>query len=384
MNSTNQSQMYSTQPRITELESIRGLAALLVAFSHIPLWNPRFAFSVVQNGYLMVELFFVLSGFVIYNAYHNKILNCRQFLGFQFLRLGRLYPVHFLFLIFFLVIEASKYVALERYNLSLGTLPFERSNLNSFLQQLFLIQAIGPTENANNFNVPAWSISVEFYTYMIFALTLLYARGLKNTIFTALFIVSIAMLVSKETFGFPSLIRCTTGFFLGCMCAAIYQVKRFAMSPTISIISFLSVILFLLVKEIWEGDVFIYPLTALLIVTIVNTERGIFRVLLCSKALIWLGERSYSIYMSHYGILWVFDVFLRRALKYPIIQLNERPTVQLPLLEACVACLLAIGIVLIVSDVVYRVLEKPVREKSRHILLRTTLNPNQPDARWIS
>lgn len=213
MDGSNQQPPLTRQARIDELESIRGLAALLVVFSHIPLWNTHLEFSVVQNGYLMVELFFVLSGFVIYNAYHNKITSFRHFLGFQFLRLGRLYPIHFLFLIFFLVIELSKYVALERYNINLGTLPFERSNLNSFMQHLLLVQAIGPTENANNFNVPAWSISVEFYTYMIFACILLLARRIKNILFTVLFATSIILLVSKETFGFPSLIRCTTGFF---------------------------------------------------------------------------------------------------------------------------------------------------------------------------
>lgn len=161
------------------------------------------------------------------------------------------------------------------------------------------------------------------------------------------------------------------------MCAAMLQFRHLVISPSIALASFASIFLFLLVKSPWVGDVFIYLLTGILIVTIVNSaEGGVLRKFLRSRPLTWLGERSYSIYMSHYGILWVFDVFLRRVMKYPVIELNGRPTVQLPLLEACAACLFAVLIVLIVSDFIYKALERPLREKSRRILVGTVLNPS--------
>ncbi len=89
---------YQNAIKIEELESIRGLAALLIVFHHIPKWNPILDTKIINNGYLMVELFFVLSGFVIFSAYANKIGDKRDLLRFQFLRFGRLYPVHLLFL----------------------------------------------------------------------------------------------------------------------------------------------------------------------------------------------------------------------------------------------------------------------------------------------
>jgi len=56
-----------TIEKYEELDSIRGIAALLVVFEHIPNWNESFFnFVIFRNGYLMVELFFVLSGFVIF------------------------------------------------------------------------------------------------------------------------------------------------------------------------------------------------------------------------------------------------------------------------------------------------------------------------------
>ena len=97
--------------KINELESLRGLAALLVVFFHVPKWNSFLNVGIINNGYLMVELFFVLSGFVIFNAYSNNIKSKRDLMRFQFLRFGRLYPVHILFLLILLLIEVAKYFA---------------------------------------------------------------------------------------------------------------------------------------------------------------------------------------------------------------------------------------------------------------------------------
>lgn len=59
--------------KIHELESIRGIAALLIVVHHIPSWNALFYdITIIKNASLMVELFFVLSGFVIFKAYSEK------------------------------------------------------------------------------------------------------------------------------------------------------------------------------------------------------------------------------------------------------------------------------------------------------------------------
>lgn len=168
---------YQSQTKIEELESIRGLAALLVVFFHIPKWNTSLDIGIINNGYLMVELFFVLSGYVIYTAYAEKITNKKDLFRFQFLRFGRLYPVHFVFLIAFIFIEIAKYIAQSKLGIaSPNTQPFRENNLTAIFQQIFLVQAIGSTHNATTFNAPAWSISVEFYTYLIFGMSILFVE----------------------------------------------------------------------------------------------------------------------------------------------------------------------------------------------------------------
>lgn len=68
-----QQEIYPNSAKIKELESIRGLAAFLVVFYHLPKWNPILDIRLVNNGYLMVHLFFVLSGFVILTHTHKTL-----------------------------------------------------------------------------------------------------------------------------------------------------------------------------------------------------------------------------------------------------------------------------------------------------------------------
>lgn len=95
--------------KVIELESVRGVAALLVFLSHVPNWyGPFHQIAFIRNGGLMVELFFVLSGFVIFSTYGARIATFRDVVRFQFLRFGRLYPVHLTFLLLFVGFEFLK------------------------------------------------------------------------------------------------------------------------------------------------------------------------------------------------------------------------------------------------------------------------------------
>ena len=91
-----------------ELDSIRGLAALLITFFHFPKWNPVLDTGLINNGYLAMDLFFVLSGYVIFDNYFRRVSNLEDFAKFLFKRIGRIYLVHVLFLLLFLIIEFAK------------------------------------------------------------------------------------------------------------------------------------------------------------------------------------------------------------------------------------------------------------------------------------
>ena len=75
---------------------------------------------------------------------------------------------------------------------------FKESGWRAFIEQIFLVQALGPTGNALTFNAAAWSISVEFYTYLVFGLTVLFAGRLKHS-FSAVCVPPATLLITKRT-----------------------------------------------------------------------------------------------------------------------------------------------------------------------------------------
>ena len=357
--------MTEVNGRIEELESVRGLAALLIVFFHLPGWNPFFYnIHFIRNADLMVELFFVLSGFVIYTAYSDNIKTTQQLFRFQFLRFGRLYPVHIVFLVCFLLVEILKFVAEYNHLLTLEKTPFEKNSGLAFLQQLFLVQGIVPS-GLQTFNRPAWSISVEFYTYLLFGAITLCAYRLRLVIFFLLGFISFCILALNLGYGYHGLLRGIAGFFMGCIVATISN-GRLLIHSRYGVFAFLAIIIFLQFKERHVFDVGIYILASILILCLaLSSKGGLLNRLLRLQPLTWLGRCSYSIYMSHSFFIYVFDRILTRRVNYPYSIINGESVIQLTVIESMLCYPLLIASVLAASHIIYNVVEKPYREKSR-------------------
>lgn len=352
--------------RIPELESIRGVAALLVVLFHIPHWNHAlYDVGLIRNSYLMVELFFVLSGFVIYSAYSTRIVSLGGLFEFQFLRFGRLYPVHLLFLLFYLGIEIGKYLLGARVHLRESA--FSRNSIGAFIEHLFLVQAVGPTGNASTFNVPAWSISVEFYTYFLFGLIVLYANSEKLRLLGLAAICSLALLIGKGLPEYRDLLRCLAGFSIGCLTAALVERKTLAMKPALLLAAIAALVAFLQIKQNAASEPAIYLLTSVLTLTIVYSRDGVVKGILRTRWLTRLGVLSYSVYMSHGAIIWFFGFLLTKVLKFPAVFYDGQFAPQLSLPATMFAYAAIVGSVLVVSHFVYERIEKPPREKSRRM-----------------
>jgi peptidoglycan/LPS O-acetylase OafA/YrhL len=343
---------------------------------HIPRWNQSFDITIIRNGYLMVDLFFVLSGFVIYTAYSTEIDSRKDLLRFQFLRFGRLYPVHLFFLFVFLLIELAKYFAQLKFAISSpNSQPFRENNLTALIQQIFLVQAIGPTGNETTFNGPAWSISVEFCTYLVFGFVALYFARFKNCIFAAAFAISLLLLISKNAFGFDNLLHCYTGFFLGCIIAYAKENSQVLLPSYISLLAFMLVVFFLAFKLDRKYDIGIFFLAAFLIFALVSSGPGFLKAILNLRVLTWLGAISYSLYMSHMAVDWTVNQTLRVFLRRPEVYVDGISMPTLSFSETALAYILIVPTILVVSAGVYKYLEKPLRERSRrfaalHIVAR--------------
>jgi peptidoglycan/LPS O-acetylase OafA/YrhL len=133
--------------------------------------------------------------------------------------------------------------------------------------------------------------------------------------------------------------------------------------------------LFLHFKAYEHNDFVIYFLTAALILTIVYSETGWIKRMLQLRFFTWMGMISYSIYMSHSALLWLFSQVHRFILKRPEIPIEGRMVPQLTFVEALLSYIAIVALLLLISNFVYHWVEKPVREKSRKVTLKMPALP---------
>jgi len=350
--------------KFEELESIRGIAALLIVILHISLFNQITFFN---NCYLMVEIFFVLSGFVIHRTYQKKITTLKKLLEFWFLRFGRLYPIHLIFLFGYLLLEFIKYLLVSKVGAAYKIQPFNDQNyIEAFILNLFLMQGLwNHYKDYPLFNGPAWSISVEFYTYFVFALINLKFYQFKHYFYLGISAFSIYFLIKGDlfylSFGF---LRCLAGFFIGCLVSECININRFNINKYISFICLAIIIVLLSVKNQNNTnlDFLIYFPTALLIYSLCKRPDGHLNKALKMKFLIWLGTISYSVYMSHYIILRINDIIETKIL------LNFMSFSVFPYLIPALHFFFIIICVLLLSSFMYYFVELPFRNKSREFI----------------
>ena len=218
--------------KITNLETLRGFAALIVVLFHFQIGSELTNNSFIANGHSAVNFFFILSGFVIAENYMDKFNNLYDVLNFQIKRFWRLYPVHLFVLILYLILELVKLYFVNYTGIKPTELPFDDDqSLINFIESIFLFQNI--LDNDFVWNRPAWSISVEFYTYLIFGLLIFLLKN--KSIYVFIFITAYFYLSEITNFNYFNNLNiffnflglkfknCITAFSLGVIVNLIYK-----------------------------------------------------------------------------------------------------------------------------------------------------------------
>ena len=362
-----------SKSRISELDGIRGFAAINVMLFHVPCWNKDFYdLDFIRNGYLWVDLFFVLSGFVISFNY-SLISSLGDLCKFQYNRFLRLYPLHFIFLIVFLFFEIGKYVLYEYLNIkSSNTTPFVENNIIAFVFDLLLVKPFGPDKNILTFNLPSWSISVEFYTYLIFSILMVYFKKIKTVVFAALAIIIFSINFfdgAKAVLNYEySIFRCLFGFSLGYLLNEFYKYKNDYILPKYLDIIYVGVFFFLIYKGYFFNNGHYFALMSTVLLAIIfYSKGGYLGKLLNTKIFNFLGRISYSIYISHASILWGHNQIIRFVLKAPV---NLIPKYSVPYVNFLNASLIYVSIffsTIILSYFLHNYVELPLVKKYKSI-----------------
>ncbi len=309
--------------RFFSLDALRGIAALAVVFWH---WQHFFYHGTVRGefaklrqpfyqvfflfydkGWMAVDLFFCLSGFIFFWLYSERIASRGMKLSdFWLLRLSRLYPLHLATLVF---------VALAQWLMRRETGEFFVYPLNDayhFGLNLLFISG-WRTSFGDSFNAPVWSVSVEMFLYAaFFALCL---AGRPGWVRLLPLIVAGAFLKFHIPIG-----RGVYGFFLGGAAYICYEtlfrrqlvnqaIKLLAVGVIVGwILVLVEVKLGVLASVASDGVVdisqvgnllatgLLMPMTILLLALVETVKHGL------GKKLSFLGDISYSSYLLHFPL----------------------------------------------------------------------------------
>jgi peptidoglycan/LPS O-acetylase OafA/YrhL len=280
---------------VPALHGIRGIAALLVLVLHA-YWTWPAAFSpAVRHLYLSVDLFFILSGFVIclrYEAFFQEG-SIRAFMRKRFDRLAPVYYVTGLFwLVAFTALYASKGDGLS----------WEQTGISILRYGLAL--DIFETDGAAKLNPVAWSIMVEMFAYLLFALVFSTVRSLQMRLASVALMGAAALswLVLNErdlnlVAGAGALVRCFAGFFIGVLICLLRQAD---MEIWLGLLAGVMCIAAGVLAWLHAGiDFVVFCLLVLAMLAVVQWSD---RLPPLPRLFGWLGDISFSLYLWHFVI----------------------------------------------------------------------------------
>jgi peptidoglycan/LPS O-acetylase OafA/YrhL len=346
---------------IVTLTGLRGLAALWVCAYHAlsfvdpatQSWVAGAAAVLGSGGYLGVDIFFVLSGFVLAHNYGAAAARPSTYGPYLWKRLARIYPVH---------LATLAFLSISIFALGLRGIEYvhpEFLTLDGLARSLVLVHAwqfpITPTWNA-----ASWSISAEWAAYLAFPLVALGAARIRSPavalavillLYAALYsFISASGLPRSVAFAMP---RIAAGFSAGVLLYRIWQVRGCSRSTAGDVMASIALALMVLGSGVLDasmGDGWSirgFPILACAIVYgLASSSRWAARMT-SAGVLQYLGRISYSLYMIH-------TIVIYTALSI----VGGRPGSGA---EAATLIAISIATSLVLAALCYRYVEEPCR-----------------------
>lgn len=159
---------------LSNLTPLRGIAALLTVIFHVDIVVGIFGGKLLDRSdsflitrmYLMVDFFFVLSGFIMCHVYAENFrssVNGQSFKKFTIARFARVYPLH----VFSLILTSLFLFLLYQSGMQVSPIIDTENSIYSLFTNVFLLHSMN-FHQWFTFTHASWSISVEWWMYMIF------------------------------------------------------------------------------------------------------------------------------------------------------------------------------------------------------------------------
>jgi peptidoglycan/LPS O-acetylase OafA/YrhL len=338
---------------LRSLTSARGIAAWLVVLYHLRAacpWLPVPVRALADKGYLAVDFFFLLSGFVIYLSAHRGMLRDgpAAIPGFLHRRFARIYSLYGTVL----AGTVAFAIVLSITGRDVSGYPWSELPLH-----IVMMQNWGLTDQLS-WNHPAWSISAEFAAYLLFPALVLWtpiSRARRPNLLAGMMLL-IALLFlwmrhdGATTLGkdipHNGLARCLTEFSCGALLCAFWlrghdSDRRSMLFSAAGVALFWGLWATGLASEIWA-----FPAGAACLILALAHASGLTRNPLHWRPIVYLGAISYATYLAHF-MAWI-------AFKIAFV---DEPRNASPLLVAgFLAALVGLSVAL------YHGVEKPGRQ----------------------
>lgn len=346
--------------RFVVLDFYRFVAALGVFIFHLknidadisPVWNGSYG--------LFVDMFFILSGFVISYSYPSNSTGTRSYANFLVRRIARIYPLHLLTLLMFAALALVGHSG-----------PTTHASLSDFVENLFLVQAWGITDHLS-FNSPAWSISAELFCYLLFPLLMMLASAVSPLVLAIIVAVCYGLLAHAHlpiwqersqmygaNFDF-GMLRALPSFLNGILLTVLFRLSGDYRRKPVAIAGIAIFAGSVLVLNVYAKPDLAIMLFALAILVTAVGESAFVRF----PGAGWLGRlgnTSYAIYMVHELLL---ILLFKPAWHSFGLQPGAFPVFAL------VCCI----VLTVVADITYNYIENPARK------LINRLAPGDPNS----
>jgi peptidoglycan/LPS O-acetylase OafA/YrhL len=258
--------------------------------------------TLIHGGYLAVQTFFLLSGFVLARSYSEIRWNWQSWKQFAIARFARIYPVYLLSLCIVL-----KFIIDTMYKP--GRNPGQKAGL--LVDYAFLLQGWRPNPQIG-WNTPAWSLSCEFFFYLCFPVAFALLRNVRWRGITIALAISILTPVLLAQTGLPWYVKPV--YHLADFIAGIAAARIFALFE--NRVQFgnrlywpaLSAGIWLILHPhgffgLGDLNTALRPVNAILLVGFALGGGWLTRLLSMPLAE-YLGKASYAMYIVHIPILW--------------------------------------------------------------------------------
>ncbi len=343
---------------IKALTSMRGIFALWVVLFHMLVQSPIPASNMwlVSRGYIAVDFFFMLSGFILAGAHSAEFdrLRVKNYLRFIVKRAARLFPLHW-------AVIAVVLIVLSVFH---GPMPW----WGTILREALLIHRwIGVYAPHVSINGPDWSISTEWAANLLFPLYMLAFLRSQLRALLAGFASVVALIYLVYAHGWTlnaggpgsglPLLRCFAEFGLGVLLHR-YRERGSWFSSDLCLIALGAISVILLS---FHGTDIVVALALPPLIAGIVANRGMVSATLGSRPLHWLGRVSYSIYLTQLPLISIAKI---------VSTVTPHPAIA-----EMIYFVTALALILIVSEFAYRWIERPCQLAIKKILEARSSGP---------